>query len=392
MKVAHVCTTALSHKILADKLAIMRSLDYEIHLISSDEGYDPELMESYGFPLRFVCMERSISPLRDIRSIWRMSQLFRKERYDIVHTHTAKAGIIGRIAARISGISLIVHTTHGLPFFTGQSKLKNMLYRLLEQVGAWFGHAIASQNREDLSQISAYAPKARVFYEGNGVDLKALDARRASVHAECLDTLRETWDIPSGVPILLVGARFEPVKNHDFLLKGLRLLKELTSMDFVCLLAGKGEMENDIRQQIQQLGLASQVKIVGHQTDLAPFLCLADIVALTSDKEGIPRILMEAMAYSKPVVATDVLGTRELVDNGLTGLLVPLGDVDELASAMARLLKDAELRRRCGELGRTYIQREFTEELVAYRIHSYYRELLRTASPAENAGLPFSLK
>jgi glycosyltransferase involved in cell wall biosynthesis len=374
-KVAHICTSGISHKILADKLLLMKDRGYDIHLISSMEGYDEKLMNQYPLPLKFVPMHRNIRPFKDIRSVYRLMKLIKKEKYDIVHTHTAKAGLLGRIAAWLTLTPLIIHTTHGLPFYEGQSALKHWLYRALEKVGSFFCDAIASQNREDIIKIKAYAPGKRVFYEGNGVDLGHLDRMQSSVTDQELQNLREKLQIGGSQKVMLAAARLEPVKNHHLLLAAIHRLVVSGQTDFVCLLAGKGPLEMKIRSEISALGLEPYVKLIGHQTNIYPYIQLSDVIVLTSEKEGIPRIIMEAMAFSKPVVATDVLGTRELVQHTTTGLLVPNHKDDKLADAFRQLLKNEELGKWLGWNARKIIEREFTEEAVTQRIDQYYRQL-----------------
>ncbi|RAP77478.1 glycosyltransferase family 4 protein [Paenibacillus montanisoli] len=374
-KVAHICTSSSSHKILVDKLMLMKQRGYDIHLISSQEGYDEEMMKQYTLKLKFVPMNRSIRPFQDLRSIYRLIRLIKLERYDIVHTHTAKAGLIGRIAAWITRTPLIVHTTHGLPFYEGQGALKNWMYRTLEIVGSFFCDAIASQNKEDIVKIKDFAPGKRVFYEGNGVDLDHLDRRKASITREELQKLRYDLQIDSSKKVLLVAARLEPVKNHSFLLAGIQQLVQSGKTNFVCLLAGKGPLESQIRAEISAFGLEEYVRLIGHQSDIYPYIQLADLISLTSEKEGIPRIIMEAMAFSKPVIASDVLGTRELVQHMNTGLLVPYLQEKELANALKQVLFNDEWGKLLGQNGRKVIEREFTEEAVTQRIDHYYRQL-----------------
>jgi glycosyltransferase involved in cell wall biosynthesis len=388
LKVAHICTTALSHKILVDKLSLMQTLGYEIHLISSEEGYDRRLVDEAGLTVRFVPMVREIKPLADFRAVYQLYRLLKKENYSIVHTHTAKAGVIGRIAAWFGRTPVIVHTTHGLPFYEGQSRMKNRIYRTMEKVGSLFCHAIASQNREDIDKIKGYAPGIPVYYEGNGVDLPSLDERRSRILPEQLQSIRQQLSIGESTPVLLMAARFEPVKNHLFLLEGLHDLKKRYTPDFVCMIAGRGELESQIRERIAVLGLEDQVRLIGHQSDIYPYLQLSDAVVLTSEKEGIPRIVMEAMAFGKPVVASDVLGTRELVAAEKTGLLAPYKDINALSRQLSRIISDDGLRRELGYNGRRAVELEFTEEKVIRRIHNYYLELLPASNRPEQVRLP----
>jgi glycosyltransferase involved in cell wall biosynthesis len=370
-KVAHICTTALSHKILVDKLTLLQHKGYQIHIISDQEGYDAELMEQYEFVTRFVKMDRSIHPFRDIRSIIQLYRLLKREKYEIVHTHTAKAGIIGRIAAKWAKIPLIIHTSHGLPFYQGQSKIKNFMYKALEKIGSFFCDAIASQNKEDMEALKKIAPNKKVYYEGNGVDLRALDAIHAQITEHDLIKMRQDLGISESTVILLKAARFEPVKDHFTLLKSLQILEHEYGSDIICLLAGKGPLEEDIQYEINHLNI--HVKLIGYKTNLYPYIKLADIVTLTSEKEGIPRIIMEAMAFSKPVVATDVLGTRELVIDQKTGYLVPFQDEERLAAQLHALIQDAQKRKLLGAHARAVIEAEFTEDIVVNRMDDLYK-------------------
>ncbi|MBB6285317.1 glycosyltransferase family 4 protein [Geobacillus subterraneus] len=376
-KVAHVCTSSFSHKILVDKLSILKDRGYDVHIVSSKEGYNEELMSKYHFQLRFINMNRKINLIDDLLSIVNMTRLFKKEQYTIVHTHTAKAGIIGRIAGRLAGIPVVIHTSHGLPFYEGQSKTKYHTYRSLEKIGALFCDAIASQNKEDIEKIKQYAPQKPIYYEGNGVDLHKLDQKNTQISQDQISLLKKQLNIPSNKKVILIGARLEPVKDHFFLLDGLRYLKENYNQNFICLLAGDGPLKQEILRTIQDNYLQGFVKLLGYQTDIYPFIKLADIVALTSQKEGVPRIIMEAMAFSKPVVATNVLGTRELVIHNETGYLVEYKNVRELAFYLNLMLTDEKKRIEFGIKGRKRVEKYFTEEVVVDRIVRMYNELLK---------------
>lgn len=374
-KVAHICTSSYSHKILVDKLAMLQKRGYEIHLISSREGFDHELMKDYDLHLRFISMNRNIRLLHDIVSIIKLMKLFRKEKYKIVHTHTAKAGILGRIAAKMARVPVIIHTTHGLPFYEGQNDSAFKRYRFFEKLGSLFGDAIASQNKEDIEKLRTFIHNKPIYYEGNGVDLNVLDKRKKNITAEELSNLQTNLNIVSTTKVILVAARLEPVKDHAYLLDGLQELKKKRK-DFVCILAGQGELEEDIKTKTKELHLEGHVCMIGQQTDIYPYIESADIVTLTSEKEGLPRIIMEAMAFSKPTVATDVLGTRELVVNNETGILVEYKNVDALADAFDKLFGDVDLRLQYGAVGRSMIENEFTEEKVVDRIENMYETLL----------------
>ncbi|GGF98519.1 sugar transferase [Paenibacillus abyssi] len=388
-KVAHVVTSGISHKILGDKLKLLHQAGFDVTLISSPEEADAEVGASYPFRWLFVPMNRKIHLTEDLRAIIQMRSLFKRERFDVVHTHTAKAGLIGRLAARLANVPVVIHTSHGLPFFEGQSRITYTLYRWLEKLGAFCCDALASQNSEDVSVMQALAPWRKVYYEGNGVDLSKHDDEQRRISQETIADIKKVYGIPCDKPVLLMAARFEGVKNHTMLIEALVKAKRAGALGWVSVLAGKGPLEDAIMKRAAEEGLQREVFFVGQQSQMAPWMKMADIVSLTSEKEGIPRSLMEAMCYAKPVVATDVLGTRELVVHGETGELVPYQDAGELAESLQRLMSDPARLVKLGEAGRRRIEEHFTESLVVERLARIYRETAARASRQRRWGLCF---
>lgn len=375
-KIAHICTSGISHKIMGDKLRLLQQQEgVQVTFITSPEGVDEGLMKekAYPFEWKLLPMARSIQPAADLRSIMAMYKLFRRERYDIVHTHTAKAGLIGRIAAKLAGVPVVIHTSHGLPFYEGQSKKTYLLYKMLERFGALCCHALASQNEEDAGVLRELAPWRPVFVEGNGVDLEHLDHLAGRVTTEQLAALRMKNGIDPEEKVLFMAARFEPVKDHGLLLDALTELKRVGALNWVTVLAGQGPLEDEMKRKSEASGLADDVLFVGQQSSIIPWLAMSDAVTLTSEKEGIPRSLMEAMALGKPIVATNVLGTRELVAHAETGLLVPYRDSMQLGESLAAMMNTPEARRRMGEAGRRRIEASFTEARVVERLMRLYR-------------------
>ncbi|WP_232696497.1 glycosyltransferase family 4 protein [Brevibacillus daliensis] len=373
-KVAHICTSQLSYKILEEKLIQLSSqYGYEIHLISSEEGQDSGAFRKNGLQQHYVPMKRSIHPWEDFKSIYQMSRLIKREKFDIVHTHTAKAGIIGRIAATISKVPLIIHTSHGLPFYDGQPFWQHQLYKAIEIMASTCCHYVASQNQEDLQKLAKYIRADKLIYEGNGVDVAEIDRCDHFTTDEFIHEVKAKYGIPNDKKIILMGARFEPVKDHFLLLKCLRLLKEQGTEPFCCLLAGNGLLEEEIKRSVIENELEEEVIFLGYQADMFPWFKMADLLMLTSQKEGIPRFLMEGMAMSKAVVATDVLGTKELVVHNQTGLLSRYGDANALAFAVKRLLESPEVNREFGIAGRQRIEEQFSLEAVLKRMHELYQ-------------------
>lgn len=246
-------------------------------------------------------------------------------------------------------------------------------YLFLEKWAAKYCHFISSQNKEDLDMLTKYIPASKLLYEGNGVHLEEMDRIEQSISMEQLKTYKEKYNIPENRKLLLVAARLEPVKDHALLLEALEQVVQRGVTNFCCLLAGTGYLEDELKQQVTEKGLASYVKFLGYQDHIYHWIKMSDLILLTSQKEGIPRILMESMAFAKPIVATDVKGTRELVVHEQTGLLSPYRDASQLASNVIQLLENDELQQQYGRLGRERVQQEFTEEVVVERIVRWYQ-------------------
>lgn len=376
IKVAHICTSRISYKILKEKLYEISKLGYNVSIISSTEGEDTNFFKEHGINQYYIEMNRQISFKDDIKSILNMIRLIKSEKFDIVHTHTAKAGFIGRVAARIAGTKVIIHTSHGLPYYSGQNKLRYMMYKSLEVIASRFCDYVGSQNKEDLEKIVKYVDKSKVFYEGNGVNLERLDNISHSINDNRLDKLKYELKIENDMVILLVGARIEKVKNHDLLIEALKILNQNGINRYCCLLAGEGPLEKELREKVKSYNLQDNIRFLGFRKDIYDLIKLSDVVVLTSEKEGIPRILMESMAFEKPIVATNVLGTKELVCNEETGLLSQYPDAKQLSENLSNIIKDKYLREKMGKCGRERIERYFTEDIVAKRLDKLYKESL----------------
>ncbi|MBO1005303.1 glycosyltransferase family 4 protein [Pseudogracilibacillus auburnensis] len=381
-KVLHITTVDVTlEEVIIDKMKELKKYGYDIELMSDIKYVEAggsvhiNLIKQAGFTHHLIPINEAISPWKDIKSMLKIKRFLENHPYDIVHTHTAKAGVIGRIAARLAKQPVIVHTSHGLPFYEGQSKVKNLFYKLAEKFSSYFSDGYFSQNKEDLKKIESFVPKRVITgYEGNGIDLSKLDAF-GRITKEQVENNKQELGIDQEDFIFLMGARFEPVKNHYMLLKS---LTQIANNHVKVLLAGQGSLEKEIKQFAERERLTDKVVFLGYRKDLLRFMQIADAIILTSEKEGVPRILMEAMACKKPVLATDVLGTNELVVHHKTGELVELNDHYKLAEIMDKWSSKTytETLKQYGHHGRKRIEEHFTEQVVAKRIHHFYQQIM----------------
>ena len=314
---------------------------------------------------------RSISPARDAVALRKLRRLLRRERPDIVHTHLAKAGMLGRLAATGREAPIRVHTFHGHVlegYFGGATS------RTLVAAERALAHrtdvliAVSESVRDELFDLGiGRADQWRVIPLGLELDrLLAEPPERALA--------RGTLGLPETGPVIGIVGRLVPIKDHlTFLRMAVEIATERPDVWFAVI--GDGERRSEIAAAVPS-ELAGRVVFTGWREDLPSVYAALDLVVLTSRNEGTPVALIEAGAAGRPVVATDVGGVRSVVEPGVTGSLVPAGDVAALAREALRPIEDPSLARRWGEAARERVTSRFTSDRLARDIAELYRELL----------------
>jgi glycosyltransferase involved in cell wall biosynthesis len=340
-------------------------------------------------PTKITALRRDPGP-GELQAIGALVRLLRRDRPQIVHTHAAKAGTLGRLATLIAFPDrrrrpLLVHTYHGHSLTGYFTPAVSAVYREIERRLAAPTDvliAVSSEVRNDLVRLGV-ADTAKFRVVPLGFDLSAFVEEHD--RAERRRRLREQWRItPRNVVVTLV-ARLVPIKRIDrFLALARRLCERYPEARFV--IVGDGELRKALQRSPDALVLGDRLTWAGFHRDMADVYFASDIVALTSDNEGTPVSLIEAQAAAVPVLATDVGGVRSVVADGVSGLLAAPGDSGALVAGATRLLDDTALRERLGNAGRERVTARFTlDRLVADHV-ALYRELLaRRASAARRA-------
>jgi glycosyltransferase involved in cell wall biosynthesis len=379
IKLAHITTAYQSVvTILDSKLRTLNKYeDLDITAISSTPvpALSAYFHETNKSAVKFipVPMARTVRPLMDTKSIWQLYKVLKKGKFDIVHSHTAKAGFITVIAAKMARIPFVCHTYHGLPFYEGQNKISYLIYRFLEKIACRFRDYVFTQNKRDLPEcVKLMGNGNKVLFEGNGVDIEFV---KQSAQKQLPQAVGE---FPGTGTRCVLLSRLEPVKRIDDFFRVIDKLRQ-EGLKVSCAIAGTGILEEQLKKQLAIMQLEDCVNMVGFINYPHGLIAASDIVVLCSEKEGIPRVIMEAMALQKPVVATDVLGTQELVVNGKTGFLVPLGAIDEMAEKIKLLAEDLNLREKMGSYGLKRISEEFNEIEIIKTMHQFYK--LKTSKP-----------
>jgi len=292
-------------------------------------------------------LRREVSPIGDLRALAELLALIRHEQPDIVHTHTSKAGFIGRLAARITRVSAVIHQPHGHVFYGYWGPARTALFTSLERLAArWTDLTITLTDRGIEEHLArGIGSRARYVTVPSGVPTDALRAR-----APRRDAARTHHGVPADAFVVAALGRFVPIKGFDLLVAAWpRVVEALPRARL--LLIGEGPERAALEAQARDLGVAERLRVTGATTDIAGWLAAADVLAAPSRNEGMGRALVEAMALGLPVIGAAVGGIPNVVDDGRSGRLVPREDPAALAAAVIELGRDPDLRGKLGEAG-----------------------------------------
>jgi glycosyltransferase involved in cell wall biosynthesis len=368
--------------------------------------------ESGVQPFTLPEMSREIS-VKDALTIWKLFRLMRREQPDIVHTHTAKAGTVGRVAGlmytALGGRTRrcrFVHTYHGHVFHSYYGKFKTRLFLAIERFLARFATnrivVVSEQQRREINEVFRVGRREQFAVIPLGIDMDAYASWR-----DRRPRLRAELGLKDDDLLIGIVGRVTEIKNHRLFLEAAALLKKTIESSVRFAVIGDGNLRRDLAEQAKSLGLEHNVLFLGSRKDPENFYPALDIVALTSLNEGTPLTLIEAMANARPVVATSVGGVVDLLGAPVTagsragetpgyqicerGISVASGDAQGFACGLARLIQDPELR---GDLGRTgfeFVTRNYAKERLLADIAELYRELVppvlgtQAPSPAQPA-------
>ncbi len=315
---------------------------------------------------------RQINPQNDLLALWKLTRRMQTQRYAIVHTHSSKAGVIGRLAARLAGVPVIIHTVHGWSFHGHMSPAKRKMYILLEKFAASFTDAMIVVAKPDIE---------KGLREGIGrpeqyhVIRSAIPLDEFNPATVDRDAARAELGLPPNAPVLGNVGRFSPQKNPlDWVRVAGEVGRALPSCHF--LLVGDGPLRADVEAALAEEGIAERTVLTGLRRDVPRLMAALDVFLLTSLWEGLPRVIPQAMALEIPVVANRADGTAEAIAHGETGFLCEPGEIAELAGHCLTLLRNPNLRRVMGQRGREFANREFDVRRMVAQIAYLYEVLL----------------
>lgn len=387
-RLVHVTTTDISLELLlGPQLRAFAAAGYEV-IGASATGPFVAALEADGIAhvaLRHAT--RAMAPGSDLAALAELRSLFRRLRPDVVHTHNPKPGLYGRVAASAARVPAVVNTVHGLYALPTDRWVKRSVVYGLERVASMFSNAELVQNPEDLRTLARIGvPDEKLRLLGNGVDLDRFDRRRFPPVA--VGRLRrELGAGPSDLVCLLVGRLVADKGYREVFAAAAGLARQFPHLRVV--VAGpadddKADALGDA--EIRRAETDAGIRFLGLRHDVDALYAAADIYVLASHREGFPRSAMEAAAMGLPIVATDIRGCRQVVQDGVTGLLVPVRDPVALGGAVGRLVGDVDLRRRMGMAAQSRARRDFDQQRVIDITLDTYRRLLAGERPDRPIG------
>jgi len=346
--------------------------------VGANEGSMEWLAEREGVRVVSVpSLGRELHPFKDLSTFWSLLRIIRAERPDVVHTHKSKAGTLGRLAARLCGVPVIVHTFHGHVLHGYFSEAKSRAFRLIERAMAAISHrviAVSPKVKEDLIRHGvAGTEKIGVVYLG--LDLKGLERSQRNAGG-----LRAELKLTAETPLIGIVARLVPIKNLPMFIEAAKqVLAERPDARFI--VAGDGELRDELSALAGRLGIAGKVTFLGFRSDLERIYPDLDVLCLTSDNEGSPVSLIEGLASGCAAVSSDVGGVTDVLEDGKCGVLVPANDSAALAREVLALIQDPARRAELGRAGRVSAKRFAIERLVS-DLDNLYKSLLSVKTRA----------
>ena len=360
-------------KAMYDTLIRLDRETYDISVLCQSEGKLTDELKKQNIKYITVPeLKREINPFFDLYALFKIYNLFRKEHYDIVHTHSSKPGIIGRLAAKLAGIKVIVHTVHGFAFHESSPKLSILIYGLLEKlVGYATDLVIFVNNKDRLTALKMkLLPAKKTITIFNGVDLAIYNNNNGSIKAKQLIGIEK-----NGHPFIgMVTRLWEQKAPEDFIRAIPFVVKNIPKAKF--LVIGDGPLREKLEQISTALNIQQNVIFLGWRKDVKDLLKIMDIFVLPSLWEGLPISILEAMANAKPVIASNIKGNNELVIHGETGLLVPIQSPQKIGESVLQLLGDSSLLNKMGQNGYQVVKMKYDINKIVQQINSEYQSIL----------------
>lgn len=379
IKVCHIITRldrGGSATNTVETVARLNPSRYETFLICGlthdPDGTIETLLRQKNIRYKFIPeLVRDVSLLKDVHAFFTLLGFLRQNRFDIVHTHSSKAGILGRWAARFAGVKHIIHTPHGHVFYGYFSPWLTAIFLFAEQLTARITDKIITlteKGKTEHVQLKIGSPE-KFIPVYSGIDINAAADRAPDIH------LRDRYGIHKSDIVIGTVTRLVTIKGVEHLIRAVGSLRS-RHPNVRLMIIGEGPLKDELAKFVSELALTDSVVFCGFHNDPLPFFHAFDIFCLPSLNEGMGRVILEAMACGKPVVASDTGGIPELVQDGVTGFLCPIADPGSIAAAIEKLINNNQLCREFGAAGKKAATAKFSIEKMISDIENIYTDAL----------------
>lgn len=383
IKVLHVITRLIRGGAEINTLLTIQGLEklgYEVSLAAgpsdkTEGNLEDDVRQSTRNLMLLHNLVREVSPLNDLIAFLKLYLFIKKGKFQIVHTHVRKAGIIGRWAAKLAGVPIIIHTTHGNFFHGYFNRLITKFFVIIERITALITDRIITLTKIEQSQYMERGIGKLSQYKSipSGIDLKRFDYNNIY---PLRNEVRRSLGLCDDDFIIGNIGRIAPIKGHEYLIRSAtEVISKIPNAKFM--IVGDGPIRSKMEELASQLKISDKVIFTGIRMDIPECLSVMDLFVLPSLNEGMGRALVEAMAMRVPVIASNIGGIPEVIVDGETGLLVPSKNSEVLAKAIIRLSKDKKLAEKLSQAGYEKAHLDFGIETMVNNISSVYQEMIK---------------
>lgn len=377
IRIAHIQLLPLLsgvQRVCLDELQRLDPEKFERYLICSNPGPLTEAAEKAGIKCLYIkTLKREISVSDDLRALKDLISLFRKFKFDIVHTHSSKPGVLGRVAAFLCRVKLIIHTVHGFSFPIARNKIEYCLFYLMEKIGCMCGDLLICLHERDkniaINKLGVNSDS--IYILKNAVDSEKF--RQLSQEQKIY--LKKKFRLTENSIIIGMIGRLWPQKNPQTLLKAFKIFADKQTHVHLCFI-GDGELKSTLEHTSVLNGLSDRVHFFGWQENTELFLNTFDIFVLPSLWEGMPLAILEAQSTSLPCIVSDIPGNNHLIKEGINGFLFPTNNATYLADRLVYLITHPKERQFLGEVSRKIIEKDYNVNVRIALLTNIYEKHL----------------
>ncbi len=363
-------------KVTFDELKLIDRGIYEPWVICKEEGEFTEKIRALNVNVLLISeLTRKLSPLADLISLIKLFIFFRKAKFEVVHTHSSKTGVLGRLAAKLAGVPVIIHTVHGFAFPAAKNPIERFVYYFSEWLGSKCSTALVLLNDNDksIAKNDLNVPLHKMYLIPNGVDTTFYfppnHENRIKIRSEILNL------VDNSIAVGMVGRLWKQKNPECFVNAAINFLStQKINANFY--LIGDGELKESLQELITTSGFKNSIHILGWRSDVAEILKSLDIFVLPSRWEGLPLSILEAMATALPVIASDIPGNRDLIDDGSDGFLFPSQDYIELSKKLVKMCDSKEIRSLMGQKGYSKVSQKYMLQHRMLLVDQLYKTLV----------------